>query len=378
MDAAFKIVVVIPTFRPESPVGPLARAAAHQAMEVVVVDDGTAAPLDELPEGVHMIFCRENRGIASALNAGVGRAMELGATHVLTLDQDSMIDGDFVPDMRDNWVAAESLGLRPGVMAPDSVGNVVYRGIRRGFFRDVKEVLQSGSMFSLSALDEVGGFDESLVIDGVDTEVCLQLRLRGWDVLTCPLRMEHQLGNAVVIRLAGLMYGMDSLLYHRIESFVNLPGVRQVSGPSQRGLASKKPSTQSPPFDLNIADSAALESVYGIGGVLARRIVQFRDKLGGFVSFEQLREVYHLDSLAIVQLRKRSFIAPNFQPKKIAVNLASVIELGRHPYIKFKLANALVTYRLQHGNFRHPEDLLQVALMKPENLQRLLPYLTLE
>lgn len=174
------------------------------------------------------------------------------------------------------------------------------------------------------------------------------------------------------------MYGMDSLLYHRIESFVNLPGVRQVSGPSQRGLASKKPSTQSPPFDLNIADSAALESVYGIGGVLARRIVQFRDKLGGFVSFEQLREVYHLDSLAIVQLRKRSFIAPNFQPKKIAVNLASVIELGRHPYIKFKLANALVTYRLQHGNFRHPEDLLQVALMKPENLQRLLPYLTLE
>ena len=203
MDAAFKIVVVIPTFRPESPVGPLARAAAHQAMEVVVVDDGTAAPLDELPEGVHMIFCRENRGIASALNAGVGRAMELGATHVLTLDQDSMIDGDFVPDMRDNWVAAESLGLRPGVMAPDSVGNVVYRGIRRGVFRDVKEVLQSGSMFSLSALDEVGGFDESLVIDGVDTEVCLQLRLRGWDVLTCPLRMEHQLGNAVVIRLAG-------------------------------------------------------------------------------------------------------------------------------------------------------------------------------
>jgi rhamnosyltransferase len=202
MTSLVKVCAVITTFQPDSVIQ-LVRSVAAQASDVVVVDDGSDSPPEGLPDEIHVIRCAENRGIAAALNVGLAAAKELGATHVLTLDQDSMIGPDFVASLTKFWSEAQRQGIRPGVLAPDDVGSVVYRGDARGDYRFVKEVMQSGALFSIVALEEAGGFDATLVIDGVDTDVCLRLRREGWAVLTCPVAMEHRLGNARVIRVLG-------------------------------------------------------------------------------------------------------------------------------------------------------------------------------
>src|ERR687885_347590 len=56
------------------------------------------------------------------------------------------------------------------------------------------------------------------------------------------------------------------------------------------------------PFDINTADTTQLIALKGIGVTLAGRIVKYRDALGGFISTDQFRDVYGLDSMAVEEL----------------------------------------------------------------------------
>jgi DNA uptake protein ComE-like DNA-binding protein len=129
-------------------------------------------------------------------------------------------------------------------------------------------------------------------------------------------------------------------------------------------------------FDLNTADTTQLIKVYGIGSKLSRRIVTYRDKLGGFVSRAQLTEVYGLDSAVIRELFKKSFIHENFKPRVININTAPEKELGEHPYIKYKLAKAITTYRFQHGAYNSVDDLKKIVLIDNVKFEKIKPYLS--
>lgn len=135
---------------------------------------------------------------------------------------------------------------------------------------------------------------------------------------------------------------------------------------------------QLPRFDLNLADTTQLKTVYGIGPAFARRIVTYRENLGGFISFNQLYEVWGLDSAVVSRLTEKSVIAPGFMPAKLAINRCSEHELGRHPYLRTKLARAIVNYRLQHGNFVSLDDLRKIAIMEEKIFLRIEPYITLD
>ncbi|RYG44325.1 MAG: helix-hairpin-helix domain-containing protein [Chitinophagaceae bacterium] len=128
-------------------------------------------------------------------------------------------------------------------------------------------------------------------------------------------------------------------------------------------------------FDINKADTTQLMRIRGIGSKRAQWIINRRDKLGGFYSINQVSEVFGLDSAVVDSVQKYTFVAPDFSPKPIYINTITVDDLGRHPYFDFKIAKAIVAYRAQHGNFRKPEDLLKVKLVKPEVLQKARPYL---
>jgi competence protein ComEA len=130
-------------------------------------------------------------------------------------------------------------------------------------------------------------------------------------------------------------------------------------------------------FDLNAADTAQLNKVYGIGPTLAVRIVKFRDGLGGFISTDQLKEIYGLDSLVVGRLCKDGFIATGFVPKKLNINSATEKELGSHPYIKKNIAKAIVSYRFQHGAFPDVSDLGKLAQLKPLEVEKIIPYVTI-
>jgi len=170
------------------------------------------------------------------------------------------------------------------------------------------------------------------------------------------------------------IYEMDSALYEKLFPFIDLPENSSSENIVRKVKPKEKPLTLK--FDLNKTDTSQLIRIYGIGPKLSQRIVTYRDKLGGFVSLEQLMEVYGLDSVVVQELFRKSFIGENFKPRLIDINKATEKELGDHPYIKYKLAKAIAAYRFQHGEYRTIDDLKKIALMDDAKFQKIKPYLS--
>ena len=129
--------------------------------------------------------------------------------------------------------------------------------------------------------------------------------------------------------------------------------------------------------ELNSADTLEFDKLKGIGFSYAKRIIKYRELLGGFVRKEQLMEVYGFDQERHNALSSVVFVDDS-KVKKININ-ADVFEgLKRHPYIKYNLANLILNYRKQHGNYKSVEDIKQLNLMNDELLSKISPYLTVE
>jgi competence ComEA-like helix-hairpin-helix protein len=129
-------------------------------------------------------------------------------------------------------------------------------------------------------------------------------------------------------------------------------------------------------IDINIADTAAFIALPGIGSKLAARIVNFRDKLGGFSSVNQLAETYGIPD-STFQIIKPRLQCNNPSLKKMNINTAEISELRIHPYFKWNLANAIVNYRKQHGNYKSVEDLRKIDIITDDVFNKISPYLIL-
>lgn len=172
------------------------------------------------------------------------------------------------------------------------------------------------------------------------------------------------------------LYGMDSTLYSRLAPWVV---IRPAPVPEKvLSLQPKRTEAEGMPFDLNQADSLHFQILKGIGTARARRIVKYRETLGGFISKNQLFEVFGLDSALVQHVMEHTFLTPDFKPKQININEASEVQLAAHPYISKTVARAIVTYRFQHGRFRSVSDLADVRLIPAETFQKVEPYLTVE
>lgn len=172
------------------------------------------------------------------------------------------------------------------------------------------------------------------------------------------------------------IYRLDSMMFVKLEPWIQLPD--RVATRRDSSKKTMVPRLQKPPFDLNTADTIQLKEIYGIGSVTARRIIRYRESLGGFVKMEQLAEVWGLDSTVVARLASRSMIAPDFLPRPLPINRYSEAELAAHPYIRHKLARILVSYRLQHGKYDSVDDLRKVAAIDDHTFVRIKPYITLE
>lgn len=129
--------------------------------------------------------------------------------------------------------------------------------------------------------------------------------------------------------------------------------------------------------DINTADSAAWEALPGIGPRLSSRIVNFRNKLGGFHSVEQVAETWGLPDSTYQRIRPRLALG-NAAIQKININTATIEDLRKHPYINWALAKAIVAYRQQHGLFTDLGQLANIMLLDEATLGRIKPYLSLE
>jgi DNA uptake protein ComE-like DNA-binding protein len=124
---------------------------------------------------------------------------------------------------------------------------------------------------------------------------------------------------------------------------------------------------------LNEADTNALRKVPGIGSAFARAIVNYRQRLGGFVKTEQLMEIDGFPEEALAYLK-----VENPHPRKLNINRLSLNELKRHPYINFFQAKAITDYRRLRGPIHSLQDLRLSKDFPPEAIQRLEPYVEYE
>lgn len=111
--------------------------------------------------------------------------------------------------------------------------------------------------------------------------------------------------------------------------------------------------------ELNSADTTTLKTLPGIGSSYARRIVKYRELLGGYYSVEQLKEVYGMRD------KYYNRFAPHCSTdvdkiRKININFADYRELIRHPYIDKEMTVALLDYRNNNGSFTSLDQLIDV------------------
>ena len=121
---------------------------------------------------------------------------------------------------------------------------------------------------------------------------------------------------------------------------------------------------------LNRADTAQLRKVPGIGSFFARKIVEYRERLGGYYRVQQLLEIEDFPETAVA-----FFIIPDdTEFRKMNLNRLSLNELKKHPYLNFHQARAIVDFRRLHGRL---DNLRQLSLSQdfpPEAIERLEPY----
>lgn len=121
---------------------------------------------------------------------------------------------------------------------------------------------------------------------------------------------------------------------------------------------------------LNKSDTLLLRKVPGIGSHFAAKIVNYRNRLGGFYSVRQLLEIEDFPETAV-----KFFIIPDDEvTRKLNINRLSLNELKRHPYINFYQAKAITDYRRLHGPIKSLQDLRLSRDFPQEAIDRLLPY----
>jgi len=180
------------------------------------------------------------------------------------------------------------------------------------------------------------------------------------------------------------IYGLRDDEYERLKPFIkiesNTPQKNEElvsSKPKDEIQSSKTYGARYSIIDVNIADSTAFISLPGIGSKLATRIITFREKLGGFYSIEQIGETYGLPDSTFQKI-KQYLKLDNPAVKKININTATVDEMKAHPYIKYSLANPIVSYRTEHGPFSKVEDIKKVMAVTEDTYKKIAPYLSLQ
>lgn len=168
------------------------------------------------------------------------------------------------------------------------------------------------------------------------------------------------------------LYGLSPKLYESVKNYVLIPNARKDSvyksyKPFEKTIATKQL------VELNTADSSAIVSLKGIGPGFTKRILKYRNMLGGFHSLSQLREVYGMtDSLY-------NFIVPQIQLDKnnivkIPINAIDFNSLRKHFYFNFQSAQAIINYRSKHGRLTEV-DIKGLGVFSEEKLALILPYL---
>jgi competence ComEA-like helix-hairpin-helix protein len=177
------------------------------------------------------------------------------------------------------------------------------------------------------------------------------------------------------------IYGLPLKDYERLAPYVVIETTVSEKAPAvltnKNYPAAVKFSPNSSLVDINTADTSAFISLPGIGSKLAGRIVNFRNKLGGFYSIEQVAETFGLPDSTFQKIKPYLRLVDS-TVTKFNINIASTDELKSHPYIKWQIAEAIVAYRQEHGVFTTIEDIRKVMAITADDYKKISRYIEVQ
>lgn len=127
-------------------------------------------------------------------------------------------------------------------------------------------------------------------------------------------------------------------------------------------------------LDINLATKEDLMKVYGIGDKISDRILEQKQKLGAFVSMEQMSDVWGLSPEVVEKLNTYFVVKSPSGLKKININNASVKELSQFSFFRYQLAKDIVVYRTMNGDIKI-EDLSKIKGFPVDKIKIIALYL---
>jgi rhamnosyltransferase len=214
-----KVVAVITTYNPDIQLlDEQYLSVKLQVSNIIYVDNGSSNSKDlssffGKKEGIKLIFNDFNIGLGNAQNIGIKKAIAIEATHILLLDQDSILDSGFV----DNLLIVEKSNIeqniKVGVVGPVFV-NAITKNIKKqtgssnmGINKPINYneeisvlwVIASGSLIRSSVFGEVGYMNGDYFIELIDLEWCFRVRSMGYKIfVTGKASMVHTIGDSTM------------------------------------------------------------------------------------------------------------------------------------------------------------------------------------
>lgn len=158
------------------------------------------------------------------------------------------------------------------------------------------------------------------------------------------------------------IYGVDKEVYNKSKSFCKCdnPKKREIK------LAIR--------IEINKADTSELMKIRGIGQVLSKRIIKYRDRLDGFYDINQLQEVYGIEQEVFQTFKKQLYI--NSKVRKMNLNSITYNDLIKHFYFDKHITNAIVNYVKQHGPLNSVEEIKKIKIIDEEIYSKIENYLS--
>ena len=130
-------------------------------------------------------------------------------------------------------------------------------------------------------------------------------------------------------------------------------------------------------LNINLCDTDEITTIPQFGAKRAQKLAEYRQKLGGFYSFEQLAEVYILQNITAEHWAKYFFIDPK-DIRKLQINSATYKELITHPYFDAYLTKTILNYRQKNGKIANIAQFKEITKAYPELVAKIEPYLSFE
>ncbi|MCX6241263.1 MAG: helix-hairpin-helix domain-containing protein [Bacteroidetes bacterium] len=170
---------------------------------------------------------------------------------------------------------------------------------------------------------------------------------------------------------AGIKTSESNDSISRINKFKSKWSLADKTGDSARGAT--YPARPLVRIDINKADTLELQRLKGIGPSYARRIVNYRNRLGGFINNRQLLEVWGVDT-ALYNLIREHLIVTSDSVIKLEINTISFKELLKHPYFPYEITRAIILYRQKNKIFRSVDELQLVEGVSDSAFRKIRPY----